>query len=202
MVNATQAATSEFASATISTSFTVTAISPTITIGAINPRAYGQSVTMHAASASPAPITFSIVSGPATVSGAVVTTTGIGTVVVGASQPIAGQYTAASATTSFTVTPLPPVLSFPTIPAHIYGDSFTLNASSTSTAPITFSVTSGPARISGSTLTVAGVGEVWVMASQPASGGYSAASNTASFAVHAANPTLLFTPIPDQPSKQ
>jgi hypothetical protein len=49
-------------------------------------------------------VTYSLTSGPATISGNTVTLTGVGTVVLGATQAANGNYTAATASTSFTVT--------------------------------------------------------------------------------------------------
>ena len=50
------------------------------------------------------------------------TITGAGTVVLGASQAASGNYTAATAATSFTVNPETPTLAFAAIPAETYGN--------------------------------------------------------------------------------
>jgi hypothetical protein len=65
----------------------------------------GMSIPAFASSNSSGAITYSLVSGPATISGNTITTTGTGTVTVQASPVAAGNYTAATAQTSFTVIP-------------------------------------------------------------------------------------------------
>jgi len=55
---------------------------------------------------------------------------------------------------------------------------------------VTYSVVSGPATISGSTVTLTGVGTVKLQASQAANGNYAVATTTISFTVTAAMPTL------------
>jgi hypothetical protein len=70
---------------------------------------------------------------------------------------------------------------------HAYGDApFLLNAVSNSTGAITYSVISGPATISGSTVTLQGAGTVILQASQAAAGNYSSGKQNASFTVAAA----------------
>jgi hypothetical protein len=79
-------------------------ITPMLTFTAIPAKTYGAApFTVSASSASTGAITYSVTSGPATISGSTVTITGVGTVVLGASQAAAGNYTAATASTSFTV---------------------------------------------------------------------------------------------------
>ena len=59
--------------------------------------------TVTATSDSNGAVTYTVVSGPATIMGSTVTLTGVGTVVLSASQVASGNYAAATATTSFTV---------------------------------------------------------------------------------------------------
>ena len=84
---------------------------------------------------------------------------------------------------TLTVTPIAPTITF-AVPNHTYGDtSFTLAAASNSGAPITYSLVSGPATLSGSTLSITGAGPVTVQAAQIAAGNYIAGSQSASFTV-------------------
>lgn len=107
-----------------------------------------------------------------------------------------GKFSAASATGSYTVvatlpaygtsttftltnTPNPPgqpqpqSISFPPIAQHIVTDPpFALSASASSGLPVTFTVTAGPASLSGSTLTITGTGSVTVQASQAGNATY------------------------------
>ena len=103
------------------------------------------------------------------------TITGVGTVMLGASQLATADYTTATATASFTVNPETPTLTFAAIPSKNFGDpAFTVSASSASSGAVTYSVTSGPASINSSTglLTLTGAGTVVLGASQAASGNY------------------------------
>jgi len=118
-----------------------------------------------------------VVSGPATISGSTATLTGAGTVVLQAIQVAAGNYTTGTQTASFTVATESQTITF-TAPASpvTYGVSpITLLATASSGLPVTFSVVSGPASISGNTLTITGVGTVEVAADQTGAADYAAA---------------------------
>jgi hypothetical protein len=200
-VEASQAANSTYNAVTATTSFSVTAKTPTLVFGVIAPKTYGDSFGVNAGSVSKGAVTYSIVSGPATISGSKVTTTGAGTVVVGAAQAVYGVYTAATATLSVKVAAKTPILVFNPIPAQTYGSPVTAAAKSASDGDVTYSVTSGPATISGSTVTLTNVGQVFLKASQAASGGYSAATASIQFHVLPKTPTLVFDSIPSTPFK-
>jgi hypothetical protein len=79
-----------------------------------------------------------------------------------------------------------PSISF-SVANHTYGDApFPVSATSNSTGAIAYSVVSGPATISGPTVTLTGVGTVVLQASQVAAGSYSAGTKTASVTVNKA----------------
>ena len=124
----------------------------TITFPAIASRAYGSpSFTVSATSSlgSSYPVTIAVQSGPATISGNTVMLTGVGTVVLKASQAGDTQHSAATATQSFQVTPVPltvtannaaraygaanPVFSG-TVVGAVNGDTFTETFSTMATA--------------------------------------------------------------------
>jgi uncharacterized protein (TIGR03437 family) len=64
-------------------------------------------------------------------------------------------------------------ISFPTLPNHSYGDPpFSVPAFSSSQLPVTLTVISGPATISGNVLTLTGTGVVTLQASQPGNANY------------------------------
>jgi hypothetical protein len=112
-----------------------------------------------------------------------VTLTGASTVNLQASQAAIGGYAATTATASFNVSGATK-LYFNAIPNQTYGVApFTVSATSNSTGAITYSVVSGPATISGNTVTLTGAGTVTLQASQAAAGGYPATKATASFRV-------------------
>jgi trimeric autotransporter adhesin len=104
--------TTDYATATATVTLQVTAaappatpVTPTLTFAPIASQMYGNApLTVSATSASNGAVTYTVVSGPATVASNLVTLTGVGTVVLSASQAASGNYTAATASTSFTVT--------------------------------------------------------------------------------------------------
>ena len=200
VLQAAQAADAGYSATTVQTSFSVAAEIPTLTFATIPSETFGNApFAVSASSTSSGVITYSIVSGPAKVSGNTVTLTGVGTVTLQASQVTAGNYAAATATTSFSVAAETPTLQFTAIPNETYGVTpFPVTATSNSSGAITYSLVSGPAAVSGSTVTLTGIGTVILQASQAATGNYSATTVTTSFTVSPATPTLSFTPIANQ----
>jgi hypothetical protein len=190
---ASQSAAGNYTAGTQTAAFVVGAVSPTITFTAPN-QTYGNApFTVSATSNSTGAITYSMVSGPATISGSTVTLTGAGTVYLTATQAAAGNYIVGNQIANFTVAPATPAIAF-IAPNHAYGDSpFAVSATSNSTGTITYSVMSGPATISGSTVTVTGAGTVVLQASEAASANYTTATQTATFTVAAIAPTITFT---------
>ena len=135
----------------------VVALVPTLSFAAIAPHTYGDPPFMvSATSASSGAVTYTVVSGPATITGSTVTLTGVGTVVLNASQAASGNYAAATATTSFTVTAAFTLSSSSSIATTTAGGtaiySLTLTPGSGATIPdaVTFSATGVP---TGSTAT-------------------------------------------------
>ena len=158
----------------------LTGVTQTITFDALAATTY--SVTpfpLSATTTSGLTLTYSIVSGPATINGSTMTLTGIGTVTVRVSQ--AGNATYAAATPvdrSFNVTKAAQTLTFNTLSAKIYGDApFTVSATASSALSPVFSIVSGPATIIGSTVTITGVGTVVVRAAQAGNANYTAATS-------------------------
>ncbi len=195
---ANQAANGNYAAATASTTFTASAQSPTLTFAPVPSQTFGGApFTVSATSASPGTVTYSVVSGPATISGSTVTVTGAGTIVLAASQAASGTYAAATTNTTVNVAAATPVLSFAPIAAHNAGDApFTVSATSASSGAVTYAVVSGPATISGNTVTITGNGPVVLSATQAASGNYASATTSTNFAVGTQTPVLSFAPIP------
>src|SRR6185312_5185465 len=114
------------------------------------------SFPITATSQSPGAIVYTVTSGPATISGNMLTLTGIGAVHLQAAQAATTNYVAATATTYFNVTPQPPTINFTAVPDQTFGNPpVTLNASSNSPAPITYALVGGWANLSGNTVTFA-----------------------------------------------
>jgi NHL repeat len=178
-----------FASSSATATLTVTAIMPTLSFAPIAAQTNGNPpFVVSATSASSGAVTYTVVSGPATIAGNMVTLTGPGTVTLSASQAASGNYAAATATISFTVAAAPgapvPTLSFAPIAAQTYGNPpFAVSATSPSSGAVTYAIVSGPATVAGNIVTLTGAGTVVLSASQAASGQYAAATVTVTFTV-------------------
>ena len=153
-----------------------------ISFGALNNKTYGDpSFTISATASSGLPVSFSVVSGPATISGnTTVNLTGAGAVTIQATQdgdsnynpstPVPQSFTVAKANQSITFSPLPN--------RSIGEPAFTVSASASSGLQVGFSIASGPATVSGSdTINLTGTGTVMVRASQNGDINYNAASD-------------------------
>ena len=210
VVKAAQAAAGTYGAGTATTGFTVLAANPGLAFVGIANMAYTAiPMTASTTTSSTGSITYSVASGPATISGNTVTLTGVGTVSLRANQAAAGNYLAGVATTSFNVTggQTIPTLVFTTIPTQTLGVApFAVHAGSASTGAVVYSVVSGPATLSGSLVTLTGVGPVVLRASQAGAGAYGPATSTTTFVVQAAAGTvvgghvLVPTPSVRQPS--
>jgi hypothetical protein len=129
-----------------------------------------------------------------------VTLTGVGTVVLAADQPGNGSYSAATrVTTTFQVNMGSQTIgSFTSIPTKTYGSApFTVTApAATSGLTVVLSVVSGPATISGNTVTLTGAGTVTLAANQAGNGLFTAATRvTTSFQVLGAQTIGAFAAI-------
>jgi hypothetical protein len=181
---------------------TVNPASVPIIIFTVPNHTYGDApFTVSATSNSSGAMTYSVVSGSATISGSTVTLTGAGTVVLQVSQAAAGNYPLGTQTATFTVATESQTITFTALTSPvIYGVSpITLAATGGASGnAVVFSVVSGPATVSGSTLTITGVGTVVVAANQAGNTNYAAAMQvTQSIVVNvigaAATPT--FSPV-------
>jgi hypothetical protein len=105
----------------------------------------------------------------------------------------AANYTFAFATGTLTVNPASQTISFGALPNMTYGVApIALTATASSGLPVSYTVT-GPAMVSGSTLTVTGAGNVTVTANQTGNADYNAASAQQSFTVFKAPLTITAT---------
>jgi hypothetical protein len=123
-------------------------------------------------------VSFTVIAGPATLSGSTLLTfTGTGSVTVQATQGGNGSYAAAApVSVTFTVNPAAQTISFPNPGPLPNGVApVTLMATASSGLPITYTLISGPGSLSGSTLTIAGVGSIVVEADQAGNANYLAA---------------------------
>ena len=204
---ATQAGTATYGPAQTNASFTIgqgsNVIAPFSSIGNVSYGVQPFKVPAPVAS-SGLPVSLSVLSGPATITGNMITVTGAGTVTVAADQPGNANYPVAQeVTTTFTVSPAAQTIgSFAPISAKSYGVApFTVAIPTASSGlPVSLSVLSGPATVNGNTVTVTGVGTVTLAADQAGSSNYSSASEqTVSFTVNVATQTIsAFATIPAQ----
>ena len=180
-VRATQPGNDQFfAAPPVTNSFNVAKAGQTISFTLLSDKSVGDAPVAVAATASSGLlVTFSIVSGPATVSGNVVTLTGAGMVTVRASQSGNVNFNAAQAVErSFTVTKLAQFITFGALTRQVFGDApFALAATASSGMPVSFSVLSGPAILSGNIVTLTGSGLVVLRASQSGDTTYAPARN-------------------------
>jgi hypothetical protein len=164
------AATGTLSAANYSFSFiagtlTVATSSQTISFTApSSPVTYGVApITLSATAASGLAVSFSVVSGPGTLSGSTLTITGAGTVVVAANQAGNADYAAAAQVTqSIAVNPATPIIVWATPAPIVYGTPLSatqLNATSTVAGSFTYSPVQGIISYSPSPGTVLSIGQ-------------------------------------------
>jgi uncharacterized membrane protein len=155
---------------------------------------YGDALFMVAATSnSTGAFTYSVLSGPATIAGSLVTLTGAGTVVLQATQAAIAGYAAGTQNASFAVASESQSITFaaPASPITYGASSVALSGLANSGLPVKFSVLSGPASVSGSTLTITGAGTVVVAADQAGNSSFAAAPEvTHSILVNKAGPAV------------
>ena len=196
-VQATQAGNSSYQAATpVSVTFTVNPGAQTITFPNPGTRTYGSApFALTATASSGLAVSYTVTSGPATVSGSTLTITGVGAVTVQATQTGNGNYAAATpVSVTFTVNPGAQSITFPNPGTQTYGVApISLTATATSGLVVSYAVTSGPATVSGSTLTITGAGSVTVQATQAGNANYAAATPVnVTFTVNPAPQTITF----------
>ena len=174
----------------------------TITFAPIGPKTFGDApFALIASSSSGLPVSFSIVSGPASVAGSMLTITGGGTVVVRASASGGTGATginyrpADDVDQPFVVAQAGQTITFGPLADRTLGSpAFALSATASSGLPVSFSIVSGPATIAGNMLTMTGAGVVKVRASQAGNVNYlAAAAVEQSFTVIANTSSVVVT---------
>ncbi len=138
----------------------------------------GQTISLSATATSGLAVTYTLVSGPATLSGGSLTITGMGAVTVRATQAGNANYGAATADLTFAVSSkLSQTITFAALDDRVGSDPlFALSASASSGLPVSFTVVSGPASLDGSNLSLTGAaGTVVIQARQSGNDIYAAA---------------------------
>ncbi len=150
----------------------------TITFPNPGAQTYGTPLTLSASASSGLPVSFTVISGPATLSGSTLLTfTATGSVTVQATQGGNSSYAAATPVSeTFTVNPGAQTITFPNPGPLPNGVApVTLMATASSGLPVTYTLISGPGSLSGSTLTITDVGSIVVEADQAGNANYLAA---------------------------
>jgi hypothetical protein len=206
-ITASQAGAGDFSAATpVPRTFTVAKAAQTITFDPLGGKTFGDADFAVSATggASGEPVTFGV-SGPATIAGNLVTITGAGEVTVTASQAGNTNYFAATPVPrTFTVAKAAQTITFGPLSGKTYGDApFTVSAiGGASGLPVRFGI-SGPAIIAGNLVTIIGVGDVTVTASQAGNANYNAPADVVrTFTVSSPVPIVSITtggPVPGAP---
>jgi hypothetical protein len=173
-----------------------TRLPQTITFGALSDQVFGDApFALSATSSSGLPVYLNVLSGPAALdTNNVLTLLGAGTVTAIAWQPGNSNYSAAvPVQQSFNVSQMQQTITFGALSQQKQGDApFPLNATADSGLPVSFSIVSGPAALSGNILVLNGWGTVTVNASQAGNNSYAAATSvTQSFFVTPPDNTIV-----------
>ena len=167
-----------------------------ITFGTLpNRTAVDAPFAVTATASSGLPVALSVVTGPASVSGNTVTLLGTGTVTLRATQAGDATYAAAaSVEQTFTITKADQSITFAALPDRLLGDPpFSLSATASSGLAVSFTLLSGPASLSGSTLTLTNGGVVTVRAAQAGNANFNAALSVDRFFSVFTNPPPAVT---------
>ncbi len=170
----------------------------TITFTPPSSASYGDAaLTLAATATSGLPVTFTVVSGPATLSGNTLTLTGAGSVVIRATQSGDAEYSAATGIeNTITVAKAGQTIAFTPPASATLGESpLTLSATASSGLKVSYTVVSGPATIFGNQLTLTGAGSVTLRVTQSGDANFNAASAVERTITVAKNAqTIAFTP--------
>jgi hypothetical protein len=191
----------------VTTSFNVLGKSQTISaFAAIPARTLNQGAFAVTAptSSSNLGVALTIKSGPATISGNIVTPTAAGTIMIAANQAGNAEFNAAAEVTVIVAINAAKtsqtIAAFATISQRTYSDGLKVSVTTpaaTSGLAVALSIKSGPASISGSTITLTGAGTVVVAANQAGNASYSPASEvTTSFVVAKGSQVISKTVFP------
>ena len=146
-------------------------------------------------------VVLSVVSGPIDLSGNHATITGTGVVVIAANVAESANYTAASqVTTSFSILKAPHVMvGALTIANKMYGQApFTIAPPTCATGTVVVDLSGSAASLTGTTITIIGVGQVAVTVSVAGNANYLAATRSAAFMVAKAPQVLGAFVIPNK----
>ena len=185
----------------VTQTFAVLPASQSITFAALADKTYGDApFDLTATASSGLAVSYTVVSGPVSISGSTVTITGAGTAEIMASQAGDANYQAAAPVSQrFTIAKAGQTITFAALADKTYGDApFDLTATAGSGLAVSYTVVSGPVSISGSTVTITGAGTAEIMASQAGDANYQAAAPVSQrFTIAKAGQSITFAALPD-----
>ncbi len=201
VLQASEVAAGAYNAGTQQATFTVGPAAQTITFPALaTPLTYGVApVPLAATASSGLGVSFSVLSGPATAAGYVLTITGVGTVVVAANQAGNGNYAAATPVSQMVVVnAATPVVSFAQPAAIVYGTALggVLTASATSAGagvPGGFTFKTGTTALTGTTVLAAGSYPLVATFTPTDATRYNGATATVTLVVNKASPSVVVT---------
>ena len=197
VLRARQAGSADFEAAVTDLSVPVAKAAQTLVWDGVTDRAFSSEVIPLTGKASSGlGVTYEVISGPAAVTNDRLTLTGVGTVVIRASQAGDANYEAAPVRqVSFVVSKAAQTLAFGPIGSKNFGDApVSISATSSAGLPVTYSVVSGPGSLAGKLLSLTGAGEVVIQASQAGNDLYQAASVVQTVTVAKAAQLLSWSP--------
>jgi hypothetical protein len=200
-IRAVQIGDDTWAPASVDTTVVVNSAAQTINLGNLPTLVYGMPpISIEAKASSGLPVSYALISGPASLSGNVLTLTGAGTVVLQAKQAGNANFASVQLNTSYEIAKGPQTLSFPNPGDQSFNLApITLGGSASSGMPISYDIVSGPASVLGDKLILNGIGLVKVRANQSGNANYLAAiSKEQSFTVSKGAQTISFAEISQQ----
>jgi endonuclease/exonuclease/phosphatase family metal-dependent hydrolase len=172
----------------------------TITFDNVATKTYGDDpFTINATSTSALPVTYTFVSGPATLNGKEVTITGAGTIVIKATQAGNDDFLAAAPVDlTVVVNKANQVINYTAIGDKTYGDDpFDIVATTASGLDISYVLKEGAATLAGNKVTITGAGDIKITASQAGNENYNKADDVdITIAVYKAEQAITFKEIP------
>jgi hypothetical protein len=171
VIRAHQSGTANFEAASADWTVLVAKASQSIVWSGSPDRTYSpEPILLTATASSGLALSYAVVSGPAVLAKDRLTLTGVGTVVIRASQPGNANYEAAAQEVSWVISKIPHMLVFEPIGPRTFGEGpVALSAISEYGLPVTYRVRSGPGSIAGNQLSLTGAGDLVVEASQAGS---------------------------------
>jgi hypothetical protein len=165
-----------------------------ISFDTISNTTYGADpIALAATASSHLPVTFEVVSGPASIDDSLLTITGAGTITVRAMQEGNDNYFPDTVEQPFIVSKAQQTVSFDPVETKTFGNGpFDLSASSDAGLPVIFEWVSGPVTISGTTVTINGAGSAIIRAVQAGDENYEAAFSEQLITINKASQTISF----------